>query len=528
MPYSLAPFAGLGLSEALLALAIAEHEQRTLPVLRRLWDYYRNPSRPPAPLMHGAVRAPAPLRHRLAQECGLPTRITGDGDPARDDRGWKHEAVVENDIGWRLQLMVDFMFGKPVQIASLAPDEERRRVIERVLDAVWERSGGIALLQDMALLGHVYGHVDLLLRAAPGAGAVGSGMQSGRGMQALSPSPASAPGGAGVERLIDAAAESLRVEVVEPTRGIPILDPTDYRAITAYVIHFERELNEVDSGLTRRFTSFWGGREAGGDATRRKRSCFTEILSATHRQVYDDGRLVEQEELAWTGGQVAAPPVVHVQNVSQPFRYPGLSEVEPLIPLQDELNTRLSDRAARVTLQSFKMYLAKGLDGFDRVPVGPGQIWTTDNPKASVEAFGGDAASPSEEAHILELREAMDKTSGVPPLASGVVRAKIGNLTSANALRITLMGVLSRTARKRVTYGRGLAQMSRLILTALDAIGLFRTDPAERAVKLIWPDPLPEDVREQANAATARANLGVPRERILAELGYAPTDPGLT
>lgn len=545
MGYSLAPFAGIGLSGALLELAIAEHQQRVLPGLRRLWEYYRNPAR--GGVWGGrAGGTPAPHRARLAQECGLPGRITGergDGDAGRDDRNWKREAVIENDIGWRVQLMVDFMFGKPVQIASLAPEESRRREIERVLDAVWERSGGIALLQDMALLGHVYGHVDLLLRAVGGVGGVGGaawgggagvwgrGMQSGRGLSALGPAstPAPAPAGADLDAVVERAAEAVRVEVVEPTRGIPILDPADYRAVLAYVVHFERELNEVERGL--RFPGLWRG----SDTARRRRAGYTEVISGRWRQVYDGVRLVEQEEIDWMAGGTPAPhgatqgpPVVHVQNVSQPFRYAGLSEVEPLIPMQDELNTRLSDRAARVTLQSFKMYLAKRMGSADRVPVAPGEVWTTEDPEASVEEFGGDAASPSEEAHIQEVREAMDKMSGVPPLASGVVRAKIGNLTSANALRITLMGVLSRTARKRVTYGRGLAQMSRLILTALDARGVFRTTAAERAVKLVWPDPLPEDIREQAVAAEAKASLGVPRDRILAELGYAGVDAGVT
>jgi hypothetical protein len=205
-----------------------------------------------------------------------------------------------------------------------------------------------------------------------------------------------------------------------------------------------------------------------------------------------------------------------------------MSDVEALVPLQDELNTRLSDRACRVTMQSFKMYLAKGIDGFEKLPVGPGQLWSTDNPDASVEAFGGDAASPSEESHIQEIREALDKTSGVPPLASGVVRAKIGNLTSANALRITLMGVLSKTARKRVTYGRGISQICGLVLEALDSLGILKTDPADRGVKLVWPDPLPEDLTEQAAVARAKEALGVPRERLLAEMGYSGVDAGVT
>lgn len=239
MAYRLGAFADVGLDEALLRVAISEHEAEVLPRLRRLWMYYRNPSEPKAT---GAAGWPAgrrdacPTRYRLAQECGLPARITGDSDLSRDDRAaWRREAVVENDIGWRVQLMVDFMFGKPVLITSTAADEQRRRVIERVLDAVWESSGGIALLQDMALLGHVYGHVDLLVRMVGGVasagraegGGLGAGMRGGRGELAPptgpDPSPHSpasgAPGAAALQRLAEAASEMLKIEVVEPTRG---------------------------------------------------------------------------------------------------------------------------------------------------------------------------------------------------------------------------------------------------------------------------------------------------------------------
>jgi hypothetical protein len=160
--------------------------------------------------------------------------------------------------------------------------------------------------------------------------------------------------------------------------------------------------------------------------------------------------------------------------------------------LQDELNTRLSDRACRVTMQSFNMYLAKGIEGFDRVPVGPGQVWSTDNPDAEVTAFGGDASSPSEDAHIEQVREAMDKVSAVPPLAGGVVRARIGNLSSANALRITLMSLLAKTARKRLAYGRGITEVNTLILRVLDAAGVLRTSASDRATEVRWPDPLME------------------------------------
>lgn len=505
MPLELAGLEQVGLSAELVELLLAEHHRVTRPRLERLWAYYRNPIVAPGSAVDSlAGGGYGGRQYRLAQEVGLPARLSRDVVPDRalDDRlRLRREIVVENDIGWRIHTMVDFMFGKPVRLLSTAPDPRVARRVERVLEAVWEASGGIGLLQDMALLGHVYGFVDLILRVEESLFELdGAGLSD--------------------EQLAAEVASHIRIELVEPTRAVPVIDPSDYRRLDAYLIHYERELNEMEpaGGALRRI---WNGQHA----TRRRRVTVTEVVSATHQQLYENDQLVSETINRATFGTI---PVVHVQNISQPLRYEGLSEVEPLIPLQDELNTRLSDRASRVTMQSFKMYLAKGIEGFDQFPVGPGQVWQTDNLSASIEAFGGDASSPSEDAHVEQIREALDKTSGVPPLATGVVRARLGNLSSANALRIVLMGILAKTARKRVTYGRGMGEMSALVLMALDRAGVLRTSAAERSIRLEWPDPLPEDVRETVLAARAKAELGAPAEAVLASLGEARTDPGIT
>ena len=172
------------------------------------------------------------------------------------------------------------------------------------------------------------------------------------------------------------------------------------------------------------------------------------------------------------------------------------------------------------------MYLAKGLDGADKLPVAPGIVWSTDNADAQVTSFGGDSGTPSEDRHIDQIREALDKQSGVPPLAAGVVQAKVGNLSSETALRLTLSGLLAKSARKRITYGHGIARTSALVLEALDALAIFRTDPADRTVRVVWPDPLPRDEKDLLDAAQRKIDLGVPRDRILAELGYAPQIQG--
>ncbi|MBX3361489.1 MAG: phage portal protein [Phycisphaeraceae bacterium] len=457
-----------GLDPAFIAHVIDEHRRTTVPRLERLWAYYRNAlaarAEPSQTVANAVTRAGR--WYTLAQEVGLPQRIVGTPGQLSDDRARaRREAVIENDIAWRIQLMVDFMAGRPVTIASTAPDDAMRTRVERVLNAIWEASGGITLIQDMALLGHVYGHVDLVLRIDEGAiREVGSSVS--RIDESVS---------------LDRIARAIRIELIEPTRGIPITSPTDYRVLDAYLIHVEHDENTLD-----RDDSSPSSRRR---HTTRRRVTTLETMTPGRRIVEQDGRVVLDERSVLLPDVV---PVVHVQNTSQPFRYTGVSEVEPLIPLQDELNTRLSDRACRVTMQSFNMYLAKGIEGFDRVPVGPGQVWSTDNPDAEVTAFGGDASSPSEDAHIEQIREAMDKASAVPPLAGGVVRARIGNLSSANALRITLMSLLAKTARKRLAYGRGIAELNTLILRALDSAGVLRTSEGGRATEIRWQDPLIE------------------------------------
>jgi hypothetical protein len=90
----------------------------------RLWAYYRNPTRPDATVDSGANARP----YRQAQEWGLPARVTGavagegvfDASLAAGVR--RKEVVIENDIGWRVDAIVDFLFGRPIVLNSTAAD----------------------------------------------------------------------------------------------------------------------------------------------------------------------------------------------------------------------------------------------------------------------------------------------------------------------------------------------------------------------------------------------------------------------
>ena len=164
------------------AADLAERIEKLLtvdrPRYRRLWAYYRNPMRVCGTV--GDVAAGGSDRpYRQAQEWGLPARITGarasdattntiptDGPAARK------EVVIENDIGWRVDALVDYLFGKTLTITSAAPDPVRREQIGELLRLVLAHSGGVVFLQQRALLGSIYGFVDVLVKLDPAAAAL--------------------------------------------------------------------------------------------------------------------------------------------------------------------------------------------------------------------------------------------------------------------------------------------------------------------------------------------------------------------
>lgn len=567
MPYKLKKLTSAdgspAIEESQLRRAIDKLVNVDRPRYRRLWGYYRNPMRAALSAENGAERP-----YRQAQEWGLPPRITGvhsgrelfEGTSAGEIA--RKEVVIENDIGWRVETLVDYLFGKPLVIESTAPDADRRALLGRIARAIIAHNGGVLFLQQLALMGAVHGFVDVLVKVQPErAGDVPAGHAGARELgerpadaeagvnhdsprpSAGSPSPdelgvlaaegaeggpaapaddqpaGSGPGEDSLEQSIQRMARMIRLEIVEPARAVAFLSPQDYRQVDAYGQVYEMPIpaeaqrrREVERRWWQRLIRSGGlDRPAAGEG----QMMVSDLISPTSWQRYHDELLVAEGDNAL--GRI---PLVHIQNTAVPFEYSGASDVEPLIPLQDELNTRLSDRANRITLQSFRMYLGKGIDNFTDLPISPGRMWMTDNEKAEVIEFGGDDACPSESLHIADIREALDKSSGVSPIAAGAIKNRIGRLTSAAALRVTLISLLAKTEKKRTTYGTGLGQMIELALAWLDRLNIFPNDPQERGVEIHWPNPMPENRLESLQEAEIKTRLGVGKQVVLRELGY--------
>ena len=97
------------------------------------WAYFCDPMR---------IGAVSPMNrderpYRQAQEWGLPSRITGvrSGATAKwrevVDGVARKEVVIENDIAWRIETMVDYLFGKADRHRLRGAAIERRRCDHR-------------------------------------------------------------------------------------------------------------------------------------------------------------------------------------------------------------------------------------------------------------------------------------------------------------------------------------------------------------------------------------------------------------
>ncbi len=524
--------AGGRLDERYVDWLVNEWSADALCHYERLWNYYVNEMRP---LITDSctVRGGAGIEagggdnsniryYYQGQECGLPSRITG-MEYSFYGGVWcgrrvpgveRKEVVIENDIAWRVDTLVDFLFGQGVHISSRVEDKQRAGQIEGLLRAVFDANGGTSYFQRLGLLGSIYGFVDVIVRVGEDFGfnraiSVGGTIVTGQTEEGQ----AAGSAGEGLRQYHRALekASSIILEAIEAPRSLPVLDENDYRQIRYYIQHYYQQHNELDDKPS--IIKSLNSRGLVGGRVRQSHN--VEITGPHYWQRYEDGELVAQGV-----NPLGIVPVVHILNMPVGRRYEGKSDVEPLLALQDELNTRLSDRAHRITLQSFKMYLVKGLEDADGKTVGPNRMWFTSNPDASVEEFGADSGSPSETEHINHIREALDKASGVASIAAGILKGRIGNLTSAVALKMTLMGVLAKTQRKRQSYGKGITDICRLVLEVMDKAGVFITRPDERQVDIHWPSPLPENVTEKLQEAQMKKELGVPQDVILKELGY--------
>ena len=325
------------------------------PRLERYLGYYRNPMTELAGVLPCASSAGFLVKPwRQYQEIGLPARITGfrcAADGSSQATGavdvQRKEVVIENDIAWRIDTLVDFAAARLPAITSVAAEAGRRAVLNGVILAVLDTftgdaggDGALRLMQELVLQGAINGSAWVHVRPTEellnhGGGAVGATEDMRRW---------------------------LRVEMVEARKACAV---GEYVAMLRDCVKGAVPVNG-GGGVWHRMRNWFIG---AGVPTAEEFSF--DVFGANLWQRYERGVLVQEAENA-----LGMVPFVRYVNAADPAAGTrvgpagsgavdvGVGDVEALIGLQDELNTRAVGSGVSGDDDEFQDVFGEGDCGF--------------------------------------------------------------------------------------------------------------------------------------------------------------------
>jgi hypothetical protein len=176
-----------------------------------------------------------------------------------------------------------------------------------------------------------------------------------------------------------------------------------------------------------------------------------------------------------------------------------VSDLVDLIPLNRELNERMSDQADVIRYHADPPVVFQGVEQHSDLPVGPGTVW--DLPRdASVSLLEWRGHTPGVQEHIERVLRAIYEVTETPRTSFG----DSGRLLSGVALETELQPLIHRTLRKRVIWSAALRRCNRmlLLLTERFSPGLAPGTFAPYRSEVVWPTMLPRD-----DDAEAQRNL---------------------
>jgi hypothetical protein len=371
---------------------------------------------------------------------------------------------------------VSYLFGRGVHFSvpedgALGEDEAtpgraavRARVVERLLAQIAEEN-------DLDLL---------LLHAATNAAALGD---------------------AALKVFWDTAAGRVRILNVDPFRFFPTWASDDVAALQRVAVCGRLAAAEA------RERYGWQGvvRSSIGEVET------LEVWTAERFQLVVEGEVVRDDPNPY--GFI---PFVHVPNLQPPNTPWGVSDLVDVIPLNRELDERMSDQADLIRYHADPPVVFRGVERHSDLAVGPGTVW--DLPRdADVALLEWRGSLPALQEHVERVLRALYEVAETPRTSFG----DSGRLLSGVALETELQPLIQRTLRKQVGWSAALRHMARMALLLAERFDSGRGGGAEGGlsrpalrfapyrVRLVWPPMLPrdDDAEAQRNLALVAGGL---------------------
>ncbi len=253
---------------------------------------------------------------------------------------------------------------------------------------------------------------------------------------------------------------------------------------------------------------------------------YKEVVTRDTISYYIDNELVEE-----IPNILREINIVQIKNIPLAGESRGQSDLKSIIPLQKELNAKVTDVSDIVNYHSAPITIIQGAKS-KNLEKGAKKVWGGLPKDAKVYNLELNSDLNASNNFISTIKTAIHELSNTPEDSLGG-KSAISNTTGV-ALQIKYAPLLEKTWLKRQTYGDGIKDVCRLVIKLLRVKGsdeerrllndLMATSEGIKKVfdiTVTFPDPLPKDEMVQLQIIAQKMNLGLEEpEGALIELGY--------
>lgn len=232
----------------------------------------------------------------------------------------------------------------------------------------------------------------------------------------------------------------------------------------------------------------------------------TLYLTANKYQVIVDSNVIEEGENPF--GMV---PLVHFPNMLDPVKTFGQSDLEAIIPVNEEYNVTVGSIRKIIKYHAEPTTVIFGARA-SKLEKGAKKVWSGLPTDARVEnlAFTSDLKSSFEYLKLLE--STIYNVGNIPGSLMGTATSM--NRATGLALRMIYQPLFNKTERKKIAFNFSFKRSTKIIFKALELIGLDVKLLAENPealydISVAYTDPLPFDTVAELDADTKKVALGV-------------------
>jgi hypothetical protein len=220
-------------------------------------------------------------------------------------------------------------------------------------------------------------------------------------------------------------------------------------------------------------------------------------------------------------------PVIHIPNTTISSSPWGQSDIWDIIPLNRELNEKMTEVSDIVNYHSAPVTVITGAKA-NQLERGAKKVWAGLPKDANVFNLESRGEMAGAMEYVSFIKRAMHEITGVPETALGQMQP-ISN-TSGVALAIQYQPMMNRYSMKKTHFSKGLERVNEIIIrtAAVFAPELLEYNPLSSArperdqlpaldprdpniyrTSIHWPEPLPVDVLIKLNEVQAKMALGL-------------------